>query len=503
MVSTERWGNPPIGRVSSLEEARDREEAMKQDHQIRMLIDGQWTEGEGAAVAVVDKFTGAELGRLRSASPAQVEAAVAAARAAFNTVRLEPYERSRLLNRVADLILADREALADMIVAESGVPWKDSSNEVVRTAETFRVSAEEGRRLAGEIVPIQGASGQAGRMAYTLRVPRGVVGGISSFNSPLNMVAHKVAPALASGNAVVFKPPVATPLSATRLFELLLEAGIPGGLINLIHGGGAEVGAPLAAHPGVDFFTFTGSTPVGKAISASRGMRATALELGSIAATIVCADGDLERAAVRCAQSGFRRQGQACTSTQRLFVERSVTDRFLTMLLEQVQALKVGDPRDHATDVGPMISEAEAVRAETWVREATDRGARILTGGERRGAILTPTVLTDADPASKVLCEEIFAPVLTVLPFDTLDEAIQRVNATPFGLAAGLFTCDLSRALKAAERLHVGVVHLNEASSSRVDLMPFGGVKDSGVGVEGPRYAMREMTEERLVTITL
>jgi len=484
MGSTERWGDPTTGKVSSLEEARDREEAMKPEHQIRMLIDGQWMEGEGAAVTVVDKFTGGELGRLCSASPAQVEAAVAAARAAFISIRLEPYERSRLLNRVADLILAEREALAAMIIAESGVPWKDSANEVVRTAETFRVSAEEGRRLAGEIVPIQGASGQSGRMAYTLRVPRGVVGGISSFNSPLNMVAHKVAPALASGNAVVFKPPVATPLSATRLFELMLEAGIPGGLINLIHGGGADVGAPLAAHAGVDFFTFTGSTPVGKAISASRGMRATALELGSIAATIVCADGDLERAAVRC-------------------VERSAMDRFLPMLLEQVRALKVGDPRDHATDVGPMISEAEAVRAETWVREATDRGARVLTGGERRGAILTPTVLTDADPASKVLCEEIFAPVLTVLPFDTLDEAIERVNATPFGLAAGLFTRDLSRALKAAERLHVGVVHLNEASSSRVDLMPFGGVKDSGVGVEGPRYAMREMTEERLVTITL
>lgn len=476
---------------------------MKKAREIKMLIDGQWAEGEGAAVTVVDKFTGAELGRLRSASPVQIEAAVASARAAFKAVCLEPYERSRLLNRVADLILADREALTEVIVAESGVPWKDSANEVVRTAETFRVSAEEGRRLVGEIVPIQGASGQSGRMAYTLRAPRGVVGGIGSFNSPLNMVAHKVAPALASGNAVVFKPPVATPLSATRLFELMLEAGVPGGLINLVHGGGTDVGAPLAAHLGVDFFTFTGSTPVGKTIKASRGMRATALELGSIAATIVCADGDLDRAAVRCAQSGFRRQGQACTSTQRLFIERSVVDRFLPLLLEQVRALKVGDPRDHDTDVGPMISEAEAVRAETWVREAVAGGARVLMGGERRGAILTPTVLADADPTSKVLCEEIFAPVLTVLPFDTLDEAIERVNATPFGLAAGLFTRDLSRALKAAERLHVGVVHLNEASSSRVDLMPFGGVKDSGVGVEGPRYAMREMTEERLVTITL
>lgn len=476
---------------------------MQDQHDIRMLIGGRWIEGEGSVIPVVDKWTGEALGRVRSASAAQVDAAVAAARDAFAAVRIEPYERSRLLHRVADLILNDREALAATIVAESGVPWKDSDNEVARAAETFRLSAEEGRRLTGEIVPIQGAAGQSGRMAYTLRAPRGVVGGISSFNSPLNMVAHKVAPALASGNAVVFKPPVATPVAATRLFELMLEAGIPGGLINLVHGGGVDVGAPLAAHPGVDFFTFTGSTPVGKAIQAGRGMRATALELGSVAATIVCADGDLERAAVRCAQSGFRRQGQACTSTQRLFVERSVLERFLPMFLAQVAALKVGDPRDRSTDVGPMISEAEAVRAEAWVREAEAKGARVLAGGERRGAVLAPTVLAEVDPGSKVLCEEIFAPVLTILPFDTLDEAIERVNATPFGLAAGLFTRDLSRALKAAESLHVGVVHLNEASSSRVDLMPFGGVKDSGVGVEGPRYAMREMTEERLVTITL
>jgi succinate-semialdehyde dehydrogenase/glutarate-semialdehyde dehydrogenase len=318
---------------------------MQDQYDIRMLIDGRWIEGEGPVIPVIDKWTGEALGRVRSAAAAQVDAAVAAARAAFAAVRIEPYERSRLLHRVADLILDDREALAATIVAESGVPWKDSDNEVARAAETFRVSAEEGRRLTGEIVPIQGAAGQSGRMAYTLRAPRGVVGGISSFNSPLNMVAHKVAPALASGNAVVFKPPVATPLAATRLFELMLEAGIPGGLINLVHGGGADVGAPLAAHPGVDFFTFTGSTPVGKAIQAGRGMRATALELGSIAATIVCADGDLERAAVRCAQSGFRRQGQACTSTQRLFVERSVLERFLPMFLAQVAALKVGDPR--------------------------------------------------------------------------------------------------------------------------------------------------------------
>ena len=469
----------------------------------KLLIDGVWSDGEGAPVPVVDKYSGERLSTVETASASQVDAAVAAARRSFAATVLEPFERYRLLMATADLIEANAGELASTIISESGVPRKDSSNEVNRAAETFRVSAEEAKRLVGEVVPIQGASGQAGRMALTIRVPRGVVGGISSFNSPLNMVAHKVAPALGAGNTVVFKPPVATPLSATRLFELMLEAGVPAGHINLVHGGGADVGQRLVDHPDVDFFTFTGSTPVGKSIRQSRGLRPVALELGSIAATIVCADGDLERAALRCAQSGFRRQGQACTSTQRLLVQREAVERFLPLLVSATQALKVGDPQDAATDVGPMISEMEAARAESWVREAVEQGARVLQGGGRHGAVLYPTILLDTRPDMRVLCEEIFAPVLSVIPFDTFDEAVANVNGTEFGLAAGLFTRDLQRALEGARRLHVGVVHLNDASSSRVDLMPFAGVKDSGVGVEGPKYAMREMTEERLVTITL
>ena len=468
----------------------------------RQFIAGTWVDGDAGTTPVVDKYTGETIATVHLASSGQVDAAVQAAAQGFKAVRLEPFERYRLLMKTADLILENREALARLIVAESGVPWKDSDNEVARTAETFRLSAEEARRLVGEMVPIQGAAGQSHRMAYTIRAPRGVVGGISAFNSPLNMVAHKVAPALASGNAVVFKPPLATPLSATRLFELMLDAGVPAGLINLVHGEG-EVGRALVDHPGVDFMTFTGSTPVGKKIRDARGMRPVALELGSIAATIVCADADLERAALRCSQSGFRRQGQACTSTQRLFVQREVLDRFTTMVVEATRALVVGDPRDAATDVGPMIAEKEAVRAETWVKEAVAQGARLLTGGDRDGAILTPTILTDVTTEMRVMREEIFAPVLSIVPFDTLDAAIDQVNATEFGLAAGLFTRDLQKALTAASRLHVGMVHLNDASSSRVDLIPFAGVKESGVGVEGPKYAMREMTEERLVTITL
>jgi succinate-semialdehyde dehydrogenase/glutarate-semialdehyde dehydrogenase len=470
---------------------------------IKLLIDGVWVDGEGDSVPVVDKYTGQTIAVLRAASEAQVDAAVAAARRSFQAVRLEPFERYRLLTLVANLIEANRDVLADLIVSESGVPWKDSNNEVGRAAETFRLSAEEARRLVGEMVPIQGAAGQSHRMAFTLRVPRGVVGGISAFNSPLNMVAHKVAPALAAGNSVVFKPPAATPLSATRLFELMLEAGLPPAHINLVHGDGRGVGQQLVDHQGIDFFTFTGSTPVGKLIRQSRGLRPVALELGSIAATIVCADADLDRAAVRCAQSGFRRQGQACTSTQRLFVQRPVLEAFTARLMSEVGALVVGDPRDHSTDVGPMISQKDAARAEAWVQEAVAQGATLLTGGVRDGAILPPTVLTDVTPAMRVMCEEIFAPVLSIIPFDTLDEAIDQVNATEFGLAAGLFTRDIQRALEGAARLHVGVVHLNDASSSRVDLIPFAGVKESGVGVEGPKYAIREMTEERLVTVTL
>jgi acyl-CoA reductase-like NAD-dependent aldehyde dehydrogenase len=469
----------------------------------RLLIDGRWTDGDEKPLSVFDKFSGALIGTAARASRAQVDAAIASARRSFETTALNPNQRYERLMKVAELVAADRERLAWLITAESGIPWKDADNEVGRAVETFRVSAEEAKRLVGEMVPLDAAPGQANRMAYTIRTPRGVVGAITSFNSPLNMVAHKVAPALAAGNTVVFKPPAATPLTATRLFELMLEAGLPPEHIQLLHGGGAEVGQWMIEHPGFDFFTFTGSTPVGKKIREARGLGHVALELGSISATVVCDDADLERAAVRCAQSGFRRMGQMCTSTQRLFVQRGAYARFVPMLIEAARALKVGDPHARDTDVGPMISEQEAQRAEAWVAEAVAQGAEVLLGGARSGAVFPPTILANTHAGMKVLCEEIFAPVLSVIPFDDFDEAVRAVNAVPFGLAAGLFTRDINRAIDGARRLHVGVVHINEPSSSRVDLMPFGGVKDSGVGVEGPRYAMREMSEERLVTITL
>jgi len=335
------------------------------------------------------------------------------------------------------------------------------------------------------------------------RIPLGPVAGITPFNFPLNLVAHKVAPALASGNTIVVKPSDLTPFSATRLFELLLEAGCPPEHINLVHGPGSMLGPWLVENPDISFFTFTGGTAAGKWIRERVGLRPVALELGSISATIVCEDADLPRAAARCAASGFRRAGQMCTSTQRLFVHEDVVEAFTNHLVQTVRSLTVGNPHDPATDVGPMISEREAMRAESWVTEAISSGARLVEGGRRDGALFHPTILTDVRGAMRVMCEEIFAPVLSIVPFTRLDQAIDAVNATPFGLAAGLFTRDLTRALTAARRIHVGVVHLNEPSSSRVDLIPFAGVKDSGVGREGPKYAMQEMTEERLITISL
>lgn len=467
-----------------------------------LLIDGAWIEG-ASADPVFDKFSGEPIGEVARATREHVDAAIAAARRSFEAHPLDAQARYRILHATADLIAEHRRDFIERIVAEAGFPIADADNEVTRTVQTFLISGEEAKRMAGEMVPIEAAPGNAHRMAFTIRVPRGVVCGITAFNAPLNFVAHKVAPALASGNTVVIKPPQATPFSAALLFELLLEAGLPPGHAALVNGRGAEVGAWLFENPAIRFYSFTGSSAVGKLLQRSVGLRPVALDLGSISGTIVCEDADLERAAPRCANSGFRRAGQACTSIQRLFVHRSVADRFRDLLIRATTALKTGDPRDPATIVGPMISEADAERAESWIREAVAAGARIACGGTRAGAVLEPTVLVDTRPEMRVMREEIFAPVLSVIPYDRLDDAITAINSVPFGLAAGVFTRSIDRAMFAARRLHVGIVHINEPSSSRVDLMPFAGVKESGMGREGPKYAMQEMTEERLITLSL
>ena len=468
----------------------------------RLFVNGEWSEGV-ENFDVLDKFTGEVIGDACSASRQQVDAAVLSAAESFRTNKLEPWERYRILSKVGELLERRRAELTKTIIAESGFPISDADNEVTRAAQVFQTSAEEGKRLTGEGVPIESSPGNAHRMAFTIRVPRGVVCGITAFNSPLNMVAHKVAPALASGNTVVVKPPQQTPFSPTILFEILQEAGLPGAHAQLVQGPGAEVGGYLTENPQVAFYSFTGSTSVGKQIRSRIGLRPAAFELGSIAATIICEDADLERAAPRVANAGFRRAGQACTSTQRLFVHEDVVGKFIELLISATARLPVGDPHDRRTIVGPMIHEKEARRAEQWVHESVASGARILYGGKREGALFYPTILTDVTPKMPVMCREIFAPVLSVIPFRSFDAVIDEVNSTPFGLAAGVFTRDVMRAMQAARRIHVGLVHINEPSASRVDSIPFAGVKESGLGREGPRYAMQEMTEERLITISL
>lgn len=469
----------------------------------RVLVDGRWQPGTGAPIDVRDKYTGAVIGTLECAGREQVEAAVAAAAGSFRQAPLDPQERYVRLLETARLLARDQDAFAALITAEGGLPIADAQTEVSRAIQTCIVSAEEGKRLVGEMVPIEAAPGQAHRMAFTIRAPRGVVCGITAFNSPLNMVCHKVAPALASGNTVVMKPSELAPFTAIRFFEVLLEAGFPPGHLNLVHGRGADIGPWLVANPAIDFYTFTGSARAGAWLRERVGLRPLVLELGSISPTIVCEDADLDRAASRCAASAFRRAGQVCTSTQRLIVHHGIEKELRERLRAAAAALQVGDPRDPRTDVGPMISEQEAVRAESWVRDAVAGGATLVHGGRRDGAVLHPTILADVDPAMRVVCEEIFAPVVSLVSYASFDEAIAQANATPFGLAAGIFTRDITRAMAAARRLAVGLLHINDASSSRVDLMPFGGVKQSGQGREGPKYAMQEMTEERLITLNL
>jgi len=469
----------------------------------RLLVDGQWIAGRGPVLEVLDRYRLQPVARFGTADREQVARAVDGAHAAFRAGAPAPYERGAILQRAAGIIEGRTDAFVRAMQLEAGFTVQDASGEVRRCAETLRLSAEEARRLAGEVIPLAGAPQQAGRMGFTLRVPLGVVVAITPFNSPLNTVAHKVAPAFAAGNAVILKPASATPLTACLLAEVLLEAGLPKGFLSLLPGG-AQVAEWLIADPRARFFAFTGSTEVGRSIQSRAGLRRTQMELGSIACCILCDDAKLDTALTKVVNAGYRKAGQVCTSVQLLLVQKGILQQVETKLAALVSALPFGDPGDPKTVVGPLISEREAMRVESWIAEAVAAGAKCLAGGGARiGAVVPPALLTSVHDSMKLGCQEVFGPVVCILPFDTLDQAIARVNATPYGLAAGIFTNRLADAFAAALKLEVGGVHVNETSSSRVDLMPYGGSKDSGFGREGPRYAVHEMTEERIVTFTL
>ncbi len=466
-----------------------------------LLIDGQWTAGAGPRVSVLDKYKLQPCATITTADAAQVQGAVDVAHAAFRAGAPVAYERGAILDRAAQLLEARAPEFVRTMQQEAGFTQSDAMGEVRRCTQTLKLSAEEARRLAGDVIPLAGAPGAAGRMGFTLRVPLGVVAAITPFNSPLNTVTHKVAPAFAAGNAVILKPSTHTPMTACLLAEVLLEAGMPKGFLSVLHGS-AEVVGLLQADERVRFFAFTGSTEVGRKIQQAAGLRRTQMELGSIACTIVCDDAKLDAALPKIVNAGYRKAGQVCTSVQLLLVHESLQVEVEQRLAGMVQALSYGDPQDPKTFVGPVISEDAAVRIEAWIDEAVAKGAKRLAGGARQGAVVPPTLLTHISNTMRVGCNEIFGPVVCIVPFKTLAEAIARVNATPFGLATGLFTNRLGDALAAAQQLEVGGVHINETSSSRVDLMPYGGSKDSGFGREGPHYAVHEMTEERIVTFT-
>lgn len=464
------------------------------------LIDGRWLDSE-CAFKVLDKFTQELTANVAEASRQQVAIAVQVTNDAFLKGAPPPHERAKILQKTAKLIEETRNRFAELIVSETGFTATDAHGEVDRALVTLNLSAEETTRLAGEMVPFGASPGQHNRLGFTIRVPIGIVCAITPFNSPLNTVLHKIAPALAAGNSVILKPSDLTPLTAALLCETLLEAGLPPEFLALLHGSGNRVGTYLLEEQAIAFYTFTGSTRVGKIIQSSVGLRRTQLELGSIASTIVCADANLDRAVPKIANAAFRKAGQVCTSIQRLYVQQDVIDDVKKRLVNAARDMPFGDPWNPETRVGPMISEAAAERTSHSIDEAVEQQARVIFGGLRTGAMLQPTVIVDAHSGMRVVDEEVFAPVISILPFDHLNKAIDHANNTPYGLAAGIFTSDIDQAMRAARALHFGSVHINETSSSRGDAMPFGGVKESGFGHEGPKYAIREVTEERLITI--
>lgn len=458
----------------------------------------------GSEIPVVAPFDGRELGRVPGCGPAEVDAAVDAASAARDRHALAPWQRATILERAAARLHDRHDEFAHSIAAEAAKPMKAARVEAERAVGTFRFAAIEARTLAGDVIAMEGNNAGTGKLGFTLRVPIGVVGAISPFNFPLNLVAHKVAPAIAAGCPVVLKPASQTPLTALLLAEVLIdECELAPGWLNVVTGGGATVGNALVDHPGVAMITFTGSPEVGWAIKGRAPRKKVGLELGNNAPVIVEPDADLDLAATKVVAGGYSYSGQTCISVQRVYVHESVRDELTDRIVERVEALVVGDPLDEATDVSALISPADRDRITGWIDEALLGGAKVATGGEVRDGLLQPTVLTGVTPDMKVCAAEVFGPVVGVQGYQRFDDAVDLANGTRYGLQAAVFTRDLGRALDAAHRLEFGGVTVNEMPTFRTDQMPYGGVKDSGNTREGPHYAVREMTEERLVVVQL
>ncbi|MDQ1373771.1 MAG: hypothetical protein QOJ09_1109 [Actinomycetota bacterium] len=456
---------------------------------------------EDNELIVRSPYDGSEVGRVPRGTAGDVDEAVKRAHAALVTQPLPQAERAAILDDAARRIAGAEDRLARTIAAEAAKPLKTARAEAQRAVSTFTFAAVEARKLAGEMVPIEASEAGAGKLAFTLRVPIGVVGGITPFNFPLNLVAHKVAPAIAAGCPIVVKPASQTPLSAFALRDLLYESGLPEPWYQVIAGKASEVGNAIVDHPDVHLITFTGSVDVGWSIRERAPRKKVGLELGNNAPVVIEPDGDWQTAAAKISVAGFSHAGQSCISTQRVYVHEDVADGFLGALVPKVESLVVGDPLDDSTDVSALISTGDRDRVQEWIEEATANGAEVLCGGKVEGQVLMPTVLANVTPDMRVSRDEVFGPVVAVQRYTDFDEALRLANDTQYGLQAAVFTADLAKAVHAARTLDFGGVLVNEVPTWRADQMPYGGVRDSGNTREGPAYAVREMTETRLVVI--
>jgi len=470
---------------------------------MRMYIAGQWTEAQDT-IEVLNPFDGSLVDTVPHAGPKEVDQALeSATRGARIMAELPAYERYSILTKTAGLLRENQEDFARLISKESGKALWESRFEVVRAAETVELSAEEAKRIRGETIPLDAASWGQGKFGFTLRVPCGVVVAISPFNFPLNLLCHKVGPALAAGNAVIAKPPSDTPLTALRFTELLLEAGQPREGIQCVTGPGGSVGEQLCADTRVRKISFTGSPSVGERICQVAGIKKVTIELGSNSPLIIMPDADLEQVARATAATGYALAGQVCISTQRVLVNDQVYEDFLDLLRPEVEAIVTGNPLEEQTQMGPMIREPDAIRVEGWINEALSSGARLITGGSRHGNLVAPTVVADVDAKQKISCDELFGPAVAVTRFNDIDQAIALANDSKYGLSAGIFTRNLDWAMKFIREVHSGNLMVNWGPQWRVDLMPYGGLKQSGFGKEGPRYAVEEMTELKMVVFHL
>ncbi len=466
-----------------------------------LLIGGAWKEA-GDLLDVTSPATGEVVGRTYQADAATLEEAIQATVRAFQVTRKLPaYERAAILRKIADGIDAQQEEIARIMALESGKPIRDCRVETVRAVFTFNQAAGEAERLGGEVLPLDLMASSKGRLGITRRVPIGPVLGISPFNFPLNLAVHKIAPAIAAGCSILLKPPSADPLTMLTVARIIAESGIPAGAVNVVPTN-RTLGDKLVQDERFKLLTFTGSMDVGWRMKAMAGKKKVVLELGGNAAVIVDQDADLDFAAKRISTGAYSYAGQTCISVQRVYVHAAVADQFLAKLKANTEALKQGDPLDDATDVGPMIDEKALERTAEWVQEAVNEGAHVVTGGKREGNFFQPTILTNVKRESKVCSREVFAPIVDVFPFEEFDQALAAVNDSDYGLQAGVFTRNLEHAFQAFSELEVGGGVVNDISTYRIDHMPYGGVKESGLGREGLKYAIEDMTELRLMALT-